>query len=194
MAGEWPDGTLRVREDIVLAETLRRTDGRYDIVLTILTNRSFPLLRYRIGDLTSAPLEVPQRGFAILKDVTGRSDDLLVSKQGRRVHAASVDEFFELECGIGVRCYRVHQNRDGGIHAVVQLKRPDLRIDTSAIERGIAKLLDGYPVEVRIVETIPPAWTGKHRLVTSDLYSEHYHQWRSVGIQNSRRESSRIVT
>jgi phenylacetate-CoA ligase len=175
VAGEWPDRTLRVREDIVIAETLPRSDGLFDIVLTMLTNRSFPLIRYQIGDLTSAPLEMPQRGFSILKNVAGRSDDLLVSKQGRCVHAASVDEFFERESTLAVRCYRVHQNCDGSIQAMVQLKQPHLRMDTSAIERGIARLVDGFPVEVRLVDAIPPAATGKHRLVTSDLQPEHSH-------------------
>jgi phenylacetate-CoA ligase len=173
VAGESPDRTLRVREDILIAETLPRRNGLFDIVLTVLTNRSFPLIRYQIGDLTSAPLEVPQRGFAILKDVAGRRDDLLISKLGRCVHAASLDEFFELESTIGVRCYRVHQSCDGSVQAMVQLKQPYGRMDISAVERGIARLVDGFSVEVRVVDVIPPAASGKHRLVTSDLRPEH---------------------
>ena len=72
IAGEWPDRTLRVREDLVLVETLPRDDGRFDIVLTVLANPSFPLIRYSIGDITDAPLEVPARGPAILKNIAGR--------------------------------------------------------------------------------------------------------------------------
>lgn len=39
LAGEWPDRTLRVREDLTIVETLPRDDGRFDIVLTISTTR-----------------------------------------------------------------------------------------------------------------------------------------------------------
>ncbi len=46
IAGEWPDRTLQVREDRALVETLPRDDGRFDIVLTVLANPSFPLIRY----------------------------------------------------------------------------------------------------------------------------------------------------
>jgi phenylacetate-CoA ligase len=78
MASEWPDRTLRVREDVVLIETLPREDGRYEIVPTVLVNPSFPLLRYAIGDVTDAPLDLPRRGFAVLKNVSGRASELSV--------------------------------------------------------------------------------------------------------------------
>jgi phenylacetate-CoA ligase len=45
IAGEDRDGMLRVREDMVLLETLPRPDGGYDIACTELNNSSFPLIR-----------------------------------------------------------------------------------------------------------------------------------------------------
>src|SRR5205823_4404952 len=48
IAGQGPDGALRDREDMTLVETLPRGDGLFDIVITVLGNPSFPLLRYTI--------------------------------------------------------------------------------------------------------------------------------------------------
>jgi len=46
--------------------------------IDFLNNPSFPLIRYSIGDVTQAPLETPSAGFAILKSVDGRENDLLI--------------------------------------------------------------------------------------------------------------------
>jgi phenylacetate-coenzyme A ligase PaaK-like adenylate-forming protein len=104
MAMEWPDRTLRVREDCVLLETVPQADGRFDILLTPLNNPSFPLLRYAIGDSTDAALNVPERGFAILGGLVGRKNDLIVSRTGRPLHPIWFDEIFSRNaaCSSGV--------------------------------------------------------------------------------------------
>ena len=110
IAGEWPDRTLRVCEDLVLVETLPRNDGRFDIALTVLANPSFPLIRYSIGDITDAPLEVPARGPAILKNIAGRDCDLIISRSRRRIHGIRIEEVFDLEVkNRAIRRFRVHQ-------------------------------------------------------------------------------------
>ena len=68
-------------------ETVPREDGRFDLVVTVLGNASFPLLRYAIGDVTDEPLGMPSTGFAILSNVAGRHDDLVISRTGRPVLA-----------------------------------------------------------------------------------------------------------
>ncbi len=110
IAGHWPDGTLRVREDIALVETPRRTDGLFDIVVTVLCNPSFPLIRYAIDDVSETPLESPAKGFSILGNVGGRSNDLVVSRSGRFVHSLGIKHVFEhLSC---VRRFQAHQQAD----------------------------------------------------------------------------------
>ena len=113
IAGEWPDRTLRVREDLVLVETLPRDDGRFDIVPTVLTNPSFPLIRYSIGDITDAPLEVPARDPAILKNIAGRDHDLIISQSGRRIHGTCIEDVLQEDRAI--RRFRVHQGADGAL-------------------------------------------------------------------------------
>ncbi|MEM7294669.1 MAG: hypothetical protein AAF420_14910 [Pseudomonadota bacterium] len=48
MAHSWRDGTFRVREDLVYIETTERCDDKHDIIVTVLDNYSFPMLRYKI--------------------------------------------------------------------------------------------------------------------------------------------------
>jgi phenylacetate-coenzyme A ligase PaaK-like adenylate-forming protein len=167
--GDHGGRALRVREDIVLLETLPRGDGWHEIVVTILNNPSFPLLRYEIGDVTAGPLEFPQHGFAILPPVAGRDDDLLVTQSGRCLHAVTIDEIFEVEFGALVRRYRVHQRADGSLAASIELQDPHRKIDADRLRQRLSTAVEGFPVELQIVPTIPQTAAGKHRLVTSEL-------------------------
>ena len=167
VAGEWPDRTLRVRDDGTLVETLPRDDGRFDIVLTLLDNPSFPLIRYVTDDVTDAPAEVPPRGFTILKNVAGRSNDLIVSGSGRFVHATLLYEIIEYEKA--VRYYRLHQRADGSVRVAIQLKESGASLNADKLQRKIAGALQGRAVELEVVDLLPPSPAGKHRWIVSDL-------------------------
>ncbi|HEX5272250.1 MAG TPA: HAD hydrolase family protein, partial [Gemmataceae bacterium] len=168
LAGEAPDRTLRVREDRVLMEALPRDDGRFDIVVTVLDNPSFPLIRYAIADVTEAPLDFPGRGFAVLAGVGGRDNDLVISRSGRRLHSGRLDAMFKYEVR-GVRRFRVHQRADGSLSAALEMNDATAALDTAALERRLTDLLEGYPARVEVVAAVPQTAAGKHRLVTSDL-------------------------
>jgi phosphoenolpyruvate mutase len=168
LAGEAPERRLCVREDVVLLETLPAEDGRHPIVVTILNNPSFPLLRYAIEDVTDAPLEAPPRGFAVLKNVAGRHNDVVLSRGGRRLHSARFDAFFKREAR-HVRRFRIRQHADGVLAVAVELDDPSVALDTAALARRLGNLVDGYPVKVEIVPAVPQTPAGKHRLVVSDL-------------------------
>ncbi len=172
IAGEWPDHTLRVREDLVILETSPREDGLFDILVTPLTNSAFPMLRYKIGDLSQAPLHYPDRGFAILAGVAGRNDDLLRTSTGSYVHAACIDEVFELEYDAWVRRYRVHQDARGEVTAQIEFARPAPADTLARLEQHLSSILGGQPVHVEAVARIPQTAAGKHRLVTSELRPE----------------------
>jgi phenylacetate-coenzyme A ligase PaaK-like adenylate-forming protein len=169
VAGEAPDRTLRVREDIVLVETLPNADGRFDIVQTVLTNRAFPLLRYDIGDVTDAPLHTPQTGFAILENVAGRSNDSLVCRSGRRLHP--VWFMTVLDQSSAVRRYRIHQRSDGAVSAELELLPQAPPLDIPQLARRIREQLEGYPVSVTAVDRVEQTAAGKHRWISSELSS-----------------------
>ena len=168
IAGEGPDRVLRVREDMVLAETRAVGDGQHEILFTVLGNPSFPLLRYAIGDVTDAPLEVPERGFAVLKGVGGRANDLIVTRSGGFVHPLRFDFLFGYEWAEAVRRYRIHQRADGAVAVTVEVARPIPPRDVVEMETELRTLLEGYPVTLDVVGALSEA-PRKHRWTTSDM-------------------------
>jgi phenylacetate-CoA ligase len=170
IAGEGPDRSLRVREDVVFAETRSAGDGRQEIVLTVLNNPSYPLLRYAIGDMSAAPLEVPGQGFAVLKNVEGRVNQLLLSRAGRFLHPLRFDFLFGFSLADVVRRYSIHQDGDGAVTATVEVSRPVPDAEVVRVQRELDELLEGYPVTVRVVPAMPQA-PRKHHWITSALIS-----------------------
>jgi hypothetical protein len=164
---EGPDRALRVREDGVLLETLPRPDGRFDIVLTVLNNPSFPLIRYALGDSTDRPLEKPARGFATLGGVVGRHNDLILARSGRHPHPILFDELFSRDPAI--RSWQVHQRQDGSLSVTLELKGPGAALDTAALARKVSEQAEGQPVAVQVVASLPRVGQSKHRWVRSDL-------------------------
>ncbi len=170
IAVEWPDRTLRVREDINLLETLPCESGGFDIVSTVLNNPSFPLLRYEIGDRTDSPIKRLSHGFAVLQNVAGRNDDVILTRTGGRVHPACVDAVFEA-C-TSVRRYRVHQDSSGRLAVNIELQDDQSRVSLTRIRRQLKTLVEGFPVLIKVVDQIEQTAAGKHRLVTSDRAHE----------------------
>ena len=166
IAVEGRDRQLRVREDMVLVETLAREDGRHEIVITVLANSAFPLVRYAIGDVVERPLGKPDRGFAVLDRVAGREDDFLRTRTGALLDPSPVEAV--LERRPAVRRFRVHQSHDGSVEVKVEVV-VGRALDAHGVALEIERLLDGWPVVVRVVDAIEPGARGKRRAVTSDF-------------------------
>ena len=170
IAEEWPDRTLRVREDVVFVETLPREDGRYEIVVSVLNNPSFPLLRYALGDVTDASLNCPDHGFAILKNVAGRNNDFIVTRSGRFLHSARFDALTKYHSQ-AIQGFQIRQDANGALAVMLELNPRSVPadLDAAGLQRKIHELVEGYPVRLEIVESIPQTPAGKHRIVISHL-------------------------
>lgn len=167
LAGEWPDRTLRVREDEVYLESLPRDDGRYDIVVTVLGNQSFPLLRYKIDDVTDAPIVYPDHGFAILHNVAGRNIDLIQTRSGGQLHGIIFEDVLEKYSAF--RRWRVHQDATGSLSVLIENLRDVEPQVLTRLEHKLEELVEGYQVDVQLVDALPPTPAGKHRAIVSDL-------------------------
>jgi phenylacetate-CoA ligase len=166
IAGEWTDRTLRVREDIVFLESIPKADGIYDLVLSLLTNHSFPMIRYSIGDVTSGPLKIPLKGFAILPSVDGRANDLLITQNGRLLSPFLVETLFDQIPGL---CrYRVVQEKNGSLNVLLEMMEGQALLDGVTLERRLSKLVEGYQVKVDAVNAIPCMPSGKHCWILSE--------------------------
>lgn len=160
-----------------------RADGRPaapgelgEVVVTVLTGRAMPLIRYRIGDLSAFASEPASDapGWPVLERVAGRTADSVVAADGSRIHAIFFD--FLLEEHPFVRRFQIDQPaRD---RLVVQIVARDGEGDPAVahapglavIRTRLAEAMGpGCTIELRLVDTIAPAPSGKFRMVTSAL-------------------------
>lgn len=169
IAGEAADGTLRVREDLVIVETEKNSSDTFDILVTVLGNPSFPLIRYEIGDVSKEAMVKPSAGFAYLKDILGRSNDFIRSGTGKVIHPISFMDWLE---GIvpSLGRYAIHQGADGGL---------TIEIESDACAAGqtwkeclrnrLTEFTEGLRIEIKIVEKLTLTSGGKHRFITSEV-------------------------
>ena len=167
IAGSDSDGQLQIREEHALLETIPRQDGRYDIVVTVLNNPSFPLIRYGIGDVTDRPIEKPTHGFARIQHIEGRAFDFIVTQKGSVLHGQIFED--TLDRYPGIRRWRVTQAGDGNVR--VLLEYPERKTGSLAthLRDRFVPLMEGYDVAVDVVDAIPAGRSGKHRTIVSEL-------------------------
>ncbi|MEM8670734.1 MAG: hypothetical protein AAGG48_24620 [Planctomycetota bacterium] len=166
------EGNLRVREDAVHLETVPNENGLYDVVVTVLNNPTFPLIRYRIEDLTSEPIRKGSDGFATLTTVCGRQNDALIAQSGRQVHSIAVKHV--LEHYSQIRRFCAHQTELGDLRVTVETDTPDA-VPFGNIQKKLSSMLEGYRVSIATVDQIPGNLAGKHRWVISDMINGKSH-------------------
>lgn len=94
---ECPNGSLHLYSELTDTEILRdgepvRPGELGDIVLTSLTNRAMPLVRYKVGDLGRLSPDPCACGLPhpVLADIQGRVADVLFAADGTLVHAQAL--------------------------------------------------------------------------------------------------------
>ncbi|MEM7455495.1 MAG: hypothetical protein AAF456_14175 [Planctomycetota bacterium] len=167
IAGSEPDGRMQVREDYVILETIRRPDDRYDIVVTVLNNPSFPLIRYAIGDIATNAIAKPENGFATLGEIEGRDFDFIISESGAVLHGQIFEDIIDRYPGI--RRWRVRQRDNGSVHVLIEFFQRSPGAIVEDLQKRFSALLEGYPVAVSIVKEIQAGPSGKHRTIASEL-------------------------
>ena len=167
IATDMPDRTLRVREDAIFLETIPRSDSRCDLLVTVLDNPAFPLFRYAIEDITDEELEFGSAGFAVLKNVSGRSNDLLLARSGRPVHPLAVKH--AIEHHNEVRRFKAHQHKNGEVALTIEAPDSATEAEFEGARQCLYELLENYPVSIELVSEMEVNSAGKHRWVTSDL-------------------------
>ncbi len=155
--------------EVVDAEGRRCAPGvTGEVVVTDLVNSAMPLLRYATGDLAvAADSPCPcGRSFARLTRLVGRESDFIVTPDGRTLHGEVFSHlFYDLA---GVRRFQVVQERAEAIEILVERDPTGPPPDLAAIESGVARLVGAsVAARVRVVESIPPAPSGKHKFVVS---------------------------
>jgi phenylacetate-CoA ligase len=134
---------FHVQSEVVLIEVLD-TDNRPcgpgqvgRVVVTPLHNFATPLLRYEIGD----EAEVGEacacgRGLPVIRRIVGRSNDYLVTRDGRRQRVEA--GYYRLCAIAAIREFQIIQRSLEEIELVVVLGRPLSPEETAEIQRMLA--------------------------------------------------------
>jgi phenylacetate-CoA ligase len=175
IAHECPRGGMHITAESVILEVVD-SDGRPaavgeagEIVLTHLDGYAMPLIRYRTGDVgrRRAGRCLCGRGLPLLDVVEGRVTDFIRLPDGTIKHALAV--IYPLREMHGLRQFRVVQARDFGVTVDVVADDRTERITREAVERRLRPVVGPtVSLNVRFVDHVPPADSGKRRYVVSD--------------------------
>ena len=169
-----PEGSLHLMVENLVVEVLRE-DGTPagvgesgEIVLTDLTNRAMPLIRYRVGDF-GVPGEGCRcgRGLPVLREVWGRAYDFVEGPDGRRYHGEFFMYLFEdlRKEGLGVHQFKVEQVGPAELRVLLLQPGGVSGAQTSRLRQLLAQRLPTMETDISEVVTLPRAASGKMRVI-----------------------------
>lgn len=135
-----------------------------EIVATSLLNEAMPLIRYRLGDYGAwAEDQICPCGnpHPVLKSIEGRTDDYLLTKDGRKIGRLST----ALKRSPTIHSMQIVQDTPG--HAFLLVRPGDgyCAADSIAIRDDILERIGIFHFEIIEVPEIPKTPQGKTRLV-----------------------------
>jgi phenylacetate-CoA ligase len=141
-----------------------------EILVTGLTNRAMPLLRYTIGDIGAASTESCPcgRGFPVMQLVEGRADDFIIMPSGRQFSPRLVNPAYEFLPGI--KEHVLVQETLERIVVYVNIAPEHTATTPQLIVEALLKLFE-EPVQIEVVQTdeFVHGRTGKLRCVISKV-------------------------
>ena len=172
---ECEERTLHVTDEQVILETvapttLEPTSGEGELVVTMLASHCMPVIRYRTGDVVSlSGATCPcGRGVSSLRISGGRLMEFIVTGSGRWISCVA----FIYVCREipGVLQIQARQHHVGEVRVLVA-PGPDFPADgVEQVKKAVrARLADDDTIRVELVDEIPPAPSGKQRIVISDV-------------------------
>jgi phenylacetate-CoA ligase len=172
---EQHDG-LHINADSVFVEVLR--DGRPalpgeagNVVVTDLTNRAMPLIRYQVGDVAVASGRrcTCGRGLPLLERIEGREADYVVTSRGELISGISLTENFALEVPGVAQIQIVQHAVDHFVFRVV--RGADFGPASVRRLRDLVKQRFGDETrfDCAFVERIPQEPSGKYRFCISHV-------------------------
>jgi phenylacetate-CoA ligase len=165
-----------VRKVEVLGQDGRQVaPGSYgEVVATDLTNRVFPLVRYRLGDRTTTIDGTCECGVTLprIAPIGGRVSENLRLPDGQVVAGEGLAPTFNAT-PYAVRQFQIHQGSDYSVTLrCVPGPSPTAREDIDRVVGRLRSILnDKVPVRLEIVDKIPHDG-GKVRYITSDVKAQ----------------------
>jgi phenylacetate-CoA ligase len=163
---------LHINSDSIYVEIERRDESHTgNLIVTDLTNRAMPLIRYRNGDVVTLSDRVCEcgRGLPLIEKIEGRDADYVVTPSGALISGISLTENFALKIAGTAQMQIVQET-------VTHLR---IRIVPAAefgedSRRQIAGLVrdtfgDGVRHDVELLDAIEQEPSGKYRFCVSKV-------------------------
>jgi phenylacetate-CoA ligase len=144
-------------------------EGEGRILATSLHNYAMPFIRYDTGDIGHIISENCRcdRGYRLLKNVTGRQQEMLLTPEGKYVHGEFFTHiFWEIN---GVKEFQVLQKT---LNKIVIKIVPENDFDDKQlvqISEYIRKRSKGWDVEFNLINNIERSVAGKYKFVINEL-------------------------
>jgi len=176
IAHECPRGGMHVSAEDIVVEIVD-SEGRPvasgdsgEIVVTHLATGEFPFVRYRTGDIGAfdpAPCACG-RGLPLLMEISGRSTDFVVARDGTIMHGLAL--IYTVRDLPGIEQFRIVQHDLERTEVQLVASPAFTRAHEQRIVRDFRARL-GADVDVRItrLERIAPEASGKFRYVVSHV-------------------------
>lgn len=139
------------------------------ILITDLTRYGMPFIRYEIGDMGVPSDEVCPcgRGLPLIKSIEGRTTDMVFTPDGKFVSGPAVTLIFK---DLDIEWFQVVQKtRQKLIVKIVRGSKYRGDVDTRFILNRLKQYVGDMKVEVKFVDEIPPARSGKRHVVVSEV-------------------------
>jgi phenylacetate-CoA ligase len=145
-------------------------NGEGEILATSLYNYAMPFIRYDTGDLGYIIDGVCGCGreYKLLKEVVGRSVDVLVTPEGKNVHGWFFLYIFWEYCK-GIKEYQVVQEKIDKIEIKIV---PEEDFDEKQLEKIreiIKRRSEGWNVEFEFVDKIERTGAGKYKFIINEM-------------------------
>lgn len=158
IACECRRGNLHVFSDLVWLEAI---DG--ELVVTSLTNRLMPLIRYALGDMGRLRDEVCDCGlpFPLMAMDMCRKNDLILAPDGRQLHPSNLNRL--LYGCTQIRSYQFIQDAPTRLRLLLVADELLDGNEQARLASAVAKM--GLTLQIEYVPEIPRTVSGKHRVV-----------------------------
>ncbi|RLI47629.1 phenylacetate--CoA ligase family protein [Candidatus Bathyarchaeota archaeon] len=165
--------TERAIMEVVEEDGKQIENGEGEIIATSLYNYAMPFIRYDTGDLGHIIDDDCDCGkpYKLLKELVGRSVDILVTPEGKNVHGWFFLYIFWEYCK-GIKEYQVIQEK---LDKIVIKIVPEEDFDEKQLDkiRGIVKKRsEGWNIEFKFVDKIDRTKSAKYKYIINELKYE----------------------
>ena len=177
-ANKFPDGVMYESPEMGHSEIITvedRNDQQFGkLIATGLLNKSMPLIRYDTDDLISTEFDDKMNHSCSLppfRDILGRNDDILITKDGRKV--VQIDGIFSSDLNI-LKGQIIQRTLNDFLIKIVPAigwnEQSNLKLKAKFLER-----IQNVNVEIQVCNEIEKTWAGKFRVIKSELSNPAIH-------------------